>query len=79
MCHLGVPERLKDKRCDVAANRELMKEQSHDSKHEKNQPCVCSGHTLAANVMTHDGTTADNLKIYTKKYLNEFNSVEKIR
>ena len=42
MCHLSVQEKLKEKRAAISAHREFIKEPSHDLKHVKVQPCVCS-------------------------------------
>ena len=76
MSYLSALEKLKDKICAFTARLKLMNELSHDSKHVKSQPHVCSGQMVAAQIKTLNHTNAENLKIQMKQCLNEFYSAE---
>ena len=68
ICHLSVPNKLKDERAAAAVHRELTKERSRELKHVEVQPHACSRCKLAAHVVTSDQTNADNLKIHMKQH-----------
>ena len=76
MCNIEVPDDLNNQRIATLNQKESMLRNFNNFKNIKFEPAICSSCILAAQIMTSDKKNADNIKIYTKLYLNELHAMD---
>ena len=75
---INVPDKLADERAAVKSHKESMSKRTKYSKKITLKPLLLSSFRLAAQTMTSNESSIDNIKIHIKQCLNSLNHADKL-